>query len=513
MGFVLLFYHFVLAREKTYQTNRWYLLGGLLFSLIVPFMPFGISDSLLTFSGNTEVPQILSEVIESPNSETASQFHANSTRNSSVSHTSYFEWLTPFLLYCYGIVTLLLSFRMIRQLYRMQRKSMKNPAISFKGHKVVLVGEEVVPHTFWKTIFVNQEQYKNHEISEEVMVHELIHAEQNHSFDVLIIEILKTILWFNPVLYFYKTVIQVNHEYIADDKVLSNGADIVDYQTLLLKMRAGKSAHYLSTGLNFNITKKRFKMMTLQSSRARSSFKIALIVPFFLILGITFGCEPANIEDDNLTDSISLELVDSETIKLNGKTVSSSKFEAAFSDLIIDPKRTIIDLKVHKNTTMGLVTDVQEILRENGTLKINYTTVEPNDAEAKEVWRSKLKSRNILDLQINEEAEVIVNQDVTSLSSLSKLVKKFITNNGEAAGLSENPEKAIIAIKTVKRTPHDTYISAIDKILGVYDELRNQASMELFDKPYKALEEGSEKRNKIKNLYPKRISITDPSRS
>ncbi|GAA5520383.1 hypothetical protein Asal01_00314 [Fodinibius salicampi] len=49
--------------------------------------------------------------------------------------------------------------------------------------------------------------------------------------------------------------------------------------------------------------------------------------------------------------------------------------------------------------------------------------------------------------------------------------------------------------------------------MGVYEELRDQASMELFDKPYKTLEEGSDERNKIKNMYPKKISIKEPSRS
>lgn len=513
MGLVLLFYHAVLAREKIYQINRWYLLGGLLFSLIVPFMPFGIPDPFLTLSSNTEVPQILSIGIEKPNSESVLQVSGNQTEQNSVSYTSYFEWITPFLFWFYGIVTLILSFRMIRHLYRMQLKSMKNPATSFKGHKVVLVDQEVVPHTFWKTIFVNKAQYENKEINEEVMIHELIHAKQNHSLDILTIEILKTICWFNPILYFYKKAIQVNHEYIADDKVLSSGTDIADYQTLLLKMRSADSAHYLSTSLNFNITKKRFKMMTLNQLTYRSYLKIALIIPFFISLGITLGCEPAGMEQNSQAEQINLELIDNEIIKLNGKTVSASKFGTAFSDLSLDPKHTLIELKVHKNAPMGLVTDVQEVLREKGALKINYSTVQSNDTQSNEAWRSELKSRNILDLHINKEGEIIVNQEVTSLSALNEMVKKFITNNGESVSLSENPENAIIAIETDKRTPHDTYISAIDKIMEGYDELRNQASMELFNKPYKALEEGSEERNKIKNMYPKRISIKDPSRS
>ncbi|GAA5520384.1 M56 family metallopeptidase [Aliifodinibius salicampi] len=417
LGLVLLFYHAVLAREKIYQINRGYLLVGLLFSLTVPFMPFGIADSLLTLGSNTEISQILPGGIENTNAKSVHQVTDNPTEENSASHTSYVEWITPFIFWVYGIVTLILSIRMIRHFYCMQLKSMKNPATSFKGHKVVLVDKEVVPHTFWKTIFVNKEQYENKEISEEVMIHELIHAEQNHSLDILIVEILKTIWWFNPVLYFYKKAIQVNHEYIADDEVLSNGTDIADYQTLLLKMRTAKSAHYLSTSLNFNITKKRFQMMTLSHSTYRSSLKLALIIPFFVLLGITFGCEPASMESDNqIEDIVSVEIVDAETIKLNGETVSASQFESAFSELSINPDQIIIDFEVHENVPTGLVTDVQKILRENGTLRINYSTVQSNDSQPREAWSPRPDSRNVLSILINEAGQLLINKEPATLS-------------------------------------------------------------------------------------------------
>jgi beta-lactamase regulating signal transducer with metallopeptidase domain len=502
MGLILLFYHAFLAKEKIYQINRWYLIVGLLFSLIVPFIPIGIADSLLNLGGNTE---IVLNGIENINTG------SDSLGKNYGKQTSNFEWIYPFLLCLYSIITLFLSLRMIRHLYRMQLRAMKNPATFFNGHKVVLLDEDVVPHTFWKTIFVNREQYENGKISEEVMIHELNHARQNHSLDILIVEILKTICWFNPVLYFYKTAIQVNHEYIADDKVLSSGTDIADYyQTLLLHMRTARSAHYLSTSLNFKITKKRFRMMTQNNSTYRSFLKAAAIIPFFLILGITFGCEPAGMEKDNQTGNINLEIIDSETIKLNGKTVSASEFRSEFSDLSIDPSKVIIDLKVYDNVSTGIVTDVQEVLRENGALRINYSSAQSKTNQTKETWRTKLDNRNILDLYINEEGDIIVNQDRTTLSSVNSLVREFITNNGKSAGLSESPEDAIIVIKTDKRTPHDIYVGAVEKVIEVYDELRNQASVKLFDKPFQSLEEESKERNKIEDMYPRRISIANP---
>jgi beta-lactamase regulating signal transducer with metallopeptidase domain len=513
MGLVLLFYHILLSREKTYQINRWYLLIGLLFSLTIPFMPVGIADSMLTGSSTTEISQVISKGIGDTNAESVLGISESSTGINAAEETSSFEWIYSLLLCLYSIVTLILSARMIRHLYRMQLKAMKNPAIIFEGHKVVLLDEDVVPHTFCKTIFVNEDQYKKGAISDEVMIHELIHARQNHSLDILIAETLKTISWFNPVLYFYKTAMQVNHEYIADDKVLSKGADIADYQRLLLNMRTDKSARYLSTGLNFNITKKRFKMMTLKDSTYRSSLKTALIIPFFLVLGITFGCEPASMEKDNKIEKISVEIADAKTIKINGETVSASQFGKAFSALSFDPKQTIIDIKMHMKAPTGLFNDVQEVLHESGALKINYTAVQSDKPQAENAWVVNAEGRNILDFYVNAEGEIVVNQNPASLSLAKRLVREFLTNNGKSAGLSERPEDAIIAIRTDKQTPYKTYNNALEKVFEVYDELRNQASMDVFDKPFQALDEGSEERNKIKDMYPKKISIKEPANS
>lgn len=510
MALVLLFYQVVLAREKISQINRWYLLIGLLFSLLVPILPIGIAGSMLNPVNDAGVHLTITNSAENTKTDSQKQATANSERQNYNDQASNDEWVSSLFFWLYISITLLMALRMIRHLFRMKLRSMKNPATRFKGHKVVLLDEEVVPHTFWKTIFVNRDQYKNGRISKEVMIHELIHAKQNHSLDIVIVEILKTVIWFNPCLYFYKTAIQLNHEYIADDKVISNGIDIADYQSLLLNMHSAKSAHYLSTSLNFKITKKRFKMMTLRNSTARSTLKTALIIPFLLILGITFGCKPAGTEKENQAQNISLELVNSGTIKLNGKTVPVSDFKSEFSDLSIRPEETVINLKVHKNTPTGLITDIQKVLRQQGTLRINYSISQPETGRAKEIHSSTLDNRRILNLYINNEGDIFVNQDRTSLSFVKKLVKQFITDNKESAGSSESPKNAIIAIKTDKRTPYNLYNSTLGKVREAYEELRNDASMRLFNKPFRLLPEASEERNHIKDMYPQKISIKEP---
>src|SRR5699024_10609358 len=190
-----------------------------------------------------------------------------------------------------------------------------------------------------KTIFVNKNQYEAGEITEDILFHELVHARQNHSLDILFIELLKTISWFNPLLYLYKTAIQLNHEYIADDKVLASGTDIADYQTLLLQTRTSKTENYLSTSFNFKTTKKRFKMMAKNDITSRSYLKFALIIPLFLVLGVTFGCNPMSHQKHQQKQPtqqnkvIYLKMVNSNTVKIDGKTIPFSNAEAVLTNI------------------------------------------------------------------------------------------------------------------------------------------------------------------------------------
>lgn len=116
--------------------------------------------------------------------------------------------------------------------------------------------------------------------------------------------------------------------------------------------------------------------MSQNNSSSRSFFKTAAIIPLFIILGITFGCEPTSIEKDKKVETIILEVSSSDTIKLNGEPIQFSDFESQFSEMPLDPEKTILYLKVHQNATIGIVTDIQEIIRKQGVLKINYSTIQ-----------------------------------------------------------------------------------------------------------------------------------------
>ncbi len=56
--------------------------------------------------------------------------------------------------------------------------------------------------------------------------------------------------------FFIKKAIQLNHEFLADEKVINQHKNTFQYQYLLLNKAAWKNEYYLASNLNYSLTKK-----------------------------------------------------------------------------------------------------------------------------------------------------------------------------------------------------------------------------------------------------------------
>jgi biopolymer transport protein ExbD len=121
-----------------------------------------------------------------------------------------------------------------------------------------------------------------------------------------------------------------------------------------------------------------------------------------------------------------------------------------------------------------------------------------------------IRERNMLRILVNAQGMILLDDDPVSASEVRQRVMDFVDNPMNDPNLSESPDDAIVSIKTDRRTPYSVYIDMLDEVMGAYNELRNQASMERFGVPYSALEEDSVQQEQIRELYPKRISIAEP---
>ncbi len=119
-------------------------------------------------------------------------------------------------------------------------------------------------------------------------MHELAHVRQLHSLDVLFVELIQIIFWFNPLIYFYKQAIKLNHEYLADESVINTCKDIAAYQQMLLS-KVSSNHPTLASSLHFSLTKKRFIMMTKSNSPKKAFIKKFALIPLSMCIAVAFS--------------------------------------------------------------------------------------------------------------------------------------------------------------------------------------------------------------------------------
>ena len=267
LALVLLVYKVLLERERMYVFNRFYLLFGLLFSFIVPFIPMVSSVTIPMVESNAVM------IVE--NVETLPIEVASEEVSGSISGVFY-------LMSLYAIGCLFFIFRFTSNIYKIFQKIVKNTKAIYKKASLVLLKENVLPHTFLHYIFIDKEAHDTEIIADELYTHELAHVNQKHTLDIIFIELIQIVCWFNPLLIYYKKSIQLNHEFLADDAVLKSNTQIPAYQQLLLDNASWNQTLYLASNLNFSVTKKRLQMMTKHTSRVRAWLVASLTIPIFI---------------------------------------------------------------------------------------------------------------------------------------------------------------------------------------------------------------------------------------
>jgi len=116
-------------------------------------------------------------------------------------------------------------------------------------------------------------------------------------------------------------------------------------------------------------------------------------------------------------------------------------------------------------------------------------------------------AKNIYVVLINTNSQLLVEGELMDISQLKDGAKKFIDNNGKDPNSSDNPQKAIISLKSKRGTSYKMYIRVQNELTAAYTELRNEKSNLDYGKDFNKLN-GDEYKT-IKNYYPMKISEAD----
>ena len=323
-------YCLTLRRSNLFRLRRFYLVGTLVLSLLIPFVSIevpsrvaAVAQPYAQYFENPQEPAVIQEddaenAVESTTTMTTEAVQSTTigTNESTTDITTGTTGATEtnkafafrdllwwgYVLGC-GVAFILLVVKLIKTV-SYYRRSVLSDELSMGDMCVRVLGEPDgnLPFSFLRSVFVNPQVFTESEL-QQVLRHEREHIRQRHTFDLLFLEVLKVVQWFNPIIYLYANELNSVHEYLADEQVLAQGASKRDYLELLYKqLCVGK---FMPVGNSFRhlLTKKRILMMNQPEKRRVSAWWLLALIP--VVCGLLMvNCHPKEEVSDELVEEV-----------------------------------------------------------------------------------------------------------------------------------------------------------------------------------------------------------------
>ena len=265
------FYHIFLRHQKILLFNRFYLIFSLVFSMIIPLIVIPVKSNFPINNTLEKITLTTGQLIQG---------------EAIIENSHPIFTLQNILTALFITISSILMIRFALNIFRISRKILKSKKLDYSKTSLVFVKERTLPYSFFRYIFVNQADYENGKIEKELLMHEEAHCLQYHSIDIIIIELLNIFFWFNPAIWLFRKSILLNHEYYADNKVLTY-KDPIDYQQLLLNILLRNNSNYLVSNFKYSFIKSRINMMTKSNPLHNSILRKFSAISLFLVVAIT----------------------------------------------------------------------------------------------------------------------------------------------------------------------------------------------------------------------------------
>jgi hypothetical protein len=281
-------YDLFLRKETFFNWNRVYLLGTLLFSFLLPFIKFPGIRQQLPEVYSFELPAI---IIESGASEASSTL-ADAGWGSWLTYT----WLAG-LFIAAGITAL--------KLLKILRLKRKGELFRSEGFTLVRLPDSDAAFTFFRNVFMGELLGKAQ--SEAILRHEKVHVEQGHSWDLMLMELVRVVCWFNPLAYLYQRRMIELQEFTADALVSREQGRYAYYEHLLNSVFGTESISFINTFFNHSLIKKRIVMLQRSRSKKVYLLKYLLLIPLLASIVVYTSCaqETPVAEEPTSSDKVS----------------------------------------------------------------------------------------------------------------------------------------------------------------------------------------------------------------
>jgi TonB family protein len=273
-------YRLLMESETMHRLNRIVLLSSILLSLVLPLCVITLHKTIEVAPMRVvDHPELVITELGTLSTEESNIQSVETNRMGNVKNL-----LQPSVIFAVFIIGLLCRLLYIANSYRHLRRMIKDSELHSleDGVTMAVVDLPVAPFSWMRTIVLSRIDYEERNPS--IIAHERGHILLHHSWDIVFVEVLTALQWFNPVVWLLRRDLRTVHEYEADASVLSSGSDVSQYIQLLMRKATGTKACILANGINNSTTKKRINMMLVNKSPRRNSLKLLALLP---IVGIT----------------------------------------------------------------------------------------------------------------------------------------------------------------------------------------------------------------------------------
>ena len=363
-------------------------------------------------------------------------------------------WHYIWVVYLIGVGVMALLF--LIKLARIAIVIIRSPKKRMPGYTAVFTGKEHGSYSFFNYAF-----FPNENVNSDIVRHEMSHIAHHHSADILFVELMMIIQWFNPFIYMYKRELQSLHEYMADRDVVATGIDKQNYMMLILQQCTAVDFSNMSNNFSFLLTKKRIKMIT-QSKKAKGVvIKALLTLPLFALL-LFANCKSNgqnNVENESRTiiklgeDSF-VTFADPMEINLDGK------------DYTLD----INSVKKEKTFKLG---DHKVVAKNNHDERNSYTVT----VDGKPFDLKYLVSMILDDTDVSGDEDEVLKGPIEVMPAYPggpNALVKYVQNNlkyPESAKKNKQEGRVFVGFVVEK----DGSISNVSVMRGVCEELDNEA--------------------------------------
>ena len=274
-----------LSKETFHRFNRCMLVGIMLVSLVMPMFHF-----------TTEHPTTLNEevyIVQNYIEHDTTPIIVTAQQPQGITWIQALTWI-----YMAGVVLMLiLTLVQATSLIRFMSSGVRHT--DTQGNTVILHNNDVPPFSIFRYIVMSVKDYESSR--QYILTHEQEHIRLGHTYDLLLLQGMKTLMWFNPFIWFLSRDLKAVHEYEADQAVINQGIDAKSYQQLLVMKVVGNRLQPFTNNLNHGSLKKRIVMMYQKPSNRWLMLKALCAIP---VAALTINTFATPIETDPVEDMV-----------------------------------------------------------------------------------------------------------------------------------------------------------------------------------------------------------------